>query len=568
MRHPGSDRSGLQLHRHRHRHRRGLQSDPTGSVDFSSDNAGGDFSTASCTLVSDGAATFTSSCSVTYTGDIAGTDLITATYNEASSAVHATSTGTDTILVTERSTSTLVDCPASLALNQGGTCTATVTDTDAGTKSDPSGSVDFTRTGPGGGSFSSASCTLVSDGAATFTSSCSVTYTPSSEVGSHVVQAAYNEASSSLHATSAGSDTITVTERSTSTVVDCPATLALNQGGLCTATVTDTDGGSKSDPAGSVDFLETGVGTGTFSAASCTLVSDGAATFTSSCSVTYTPATGAGTHTVRADYNEASSSLHATSFGTDSITVTERSTSTAVTCTGPVGLDQGSLCTATVTDTDAGSKSDPTGIVDFNRSGPGAGSFTPASCTLTSDGVGTTFTSKCLVTYTPTSGGGTHTINAIYREDSSPLHASSSGSYGLAVIDFDVIWKPPIDGPSVLNKAKHGRVIPVGATLTANGVAVTSGVVHFEVRKLASCPSGSVTVDEIEVYAPGSSFTANLFEYQGGQWRYNFDTSSIPSTTYPFCARGEVWVGGTINPATGQATGGAFAGYFLMQFTR
>ncbi|CAN5116786.1 hypothetical protein BH18ACT5_BH18ACT5_06460 [soil metagenome] len=77
-----------------------------------------------------------------------------------------------------------------------------------------------------------------------------------------------------------------------------------------------------------------------------------------------------------------------------------------------------------------------------------------------------------------------------------------------------------------------------------------------------------MTLDEIEVYAPGASFTANLFEYKGGEWKYNFDTSSIPSTTYPFCARGEIWVGGTINPATGRATGGAFAGYFLMQFTR
>ena len=291
-------------------------------------------------------------------------------------------------------------------------------------------------------------------------------------------------------------------------------------------------------------------------------------TFTSTCSVTYTPATGAGSHTVRADYNEASSALHTTSFGTDTINVTERSTSTAITCTGPVGLDQGSSCTATVSDTALGTKSDPAGLVDFTRSGPGAGSFSPASCTLVSDGVAATFTSTCSVTYTPTSGGGTHTLNAVYRESSSPLHASSSGSYGLAVIDFDVVWKPPIDGPSVLNKAKHGRVIPVGATLTANGVAVTSGVVHFEARKLASCPSGSVTIDEIEVYAPGNSYVANIFEWQSGMWRYNFDTSSIPGTTYPFCVRGEIWVGGTINPTTGRASGGAFAGYFLMQFTR
>ena len=95
--------------------------------------------------------------------------------------------------------------------------------------------------------------------------------------------------------------------------------------------MTDTDGGAKSDPDGSVDFSRSGAGTGTFSGGgACTLVNDlNPLTYTSSCSVTYTPASGAGTHTVRADYNEASSLVHATSFGTDAITVHERSTSTA-----------------------------------------------------------------------------------------------------------------------------------------------------------------------------------------------------------------------------------------------
>src|SRR6185503_15181846 len=126
----------------------------------------------------------------------------------------------------------------------------------------------------------------------------------------------------------------------------------------------DTDAGTKSDPSGSVDFSRSGAGTGTFSAASCTLVADAnPLTFTSSCSVTYTPTSGSGSHVVRGDYNEASSTTHATSFGTDSILVTERSTSADLSCATPVAIGEPSTCTITITDTDSGLKSDPSGTV-------------------------------------------------------------------------------------------------------------------------------------------------------------------------------------------------------------
>ena len=152
---------------------------------------------------------------------------------------------------------------------------ATVSDTGSGTQSDPDGSVDWARSGAGSGTFSAPSCNLVSDGAATFTSSCQVTYTPTGGAGEHTVTGTYDEASSALHASSTGSDDITVTQRSTSTVVDCQEPRAINEGSTCTATVSDTDGGTKSDPAGSVDWSRTGAGTGTFSA--CLLYTSDAA---------------------------------------------------------------------------------------------------------------------------------------------------------------------------------------------------------------------------------------------------------------------------------------------------
>ena len=364
----------------------GSKSDPAGNVDFTSDNLGGDFDFTTCTLVSDGVAgTFTSTCSVEYTGDTAGTDTVTAIYDETSSAIHASSSDTDTVVVTQRSTSTLVDCESPVAIDEASTCQVTVTDTAAGSKSDPAGNVDFTSDNLGG-DFDFTTCTLVSDGVAgTFTSTCSVEYTGDT-AGTDTVTAIYDETSSAIHASSSDTDTVVVTQRSTSTLVDCESPVAIDEASTCQVTVTDTAAGSKSDPAGNVDFTSDNLG-GDFDFTTCTLVSDGVAgTFTSTCSVEYTGDT-AGTDTVTAIYDETSSAIHASSSDTDTVVVTQRSTSTLVDCESPVAIDEASTCQVTVTDTAAGSKSDPAGNVDFTSDNLG-GDFDFTTCTLVSDGVG------------------------------------------------------------------------------------------------------------------------------------------------------------------------------------
>src|SRR6185437_6255958 len=157
--------------------------------------------------------TFTSSCTVDYTGNAAQTDTITATYDELSSLIHASSTDTFAISVEKRTTSTTVTCsPSTVAINQGTVCVASVDDTDAGSPSAPAGTVDFSRSGAGTGNFSSASCTLVAVDANT--SSCQVGYRPTSGAGGHIVSGAYQ--GSAVHQTSNDTDTVTVTERSTS----------------------------------------------------------------------------------------------------------------------------------------------------------------------------------------------------------------------------------------------------------------------------------------------------------------------------------------------------------------
>ena len=116
---------------------------------------------------------------------------------------------------------------------------------------------------------------------------------------------------------------------------------------------------------------------GTFSGSPCTLSGSGSS---SSCSVTYTPsAVGSGTHTITATYG--GDSTHNGSAGSTTVSVTKRSTSTSVSCSpGTVLVGSSTTCTATVTDTAAGTKTTPSGTVTFTSDSAGTfsggGSFT------------------------------------------------------------------------------------------------------------------------------------------------------------------------------------------------
>src|SRR5207302_793595 len=146
----------------------------------------------------------------------------------------------------------------------------------------------------------------------------------------------------------------------------------------CSVIVADTDSGTKSAPGGSVTF--TSSGTGTFTGNPCTLTPG---TTSSSCQVTYTPTAGAGTHTIKASYS-ANDSRHTNSADTLGVglTATKRTTSTGVICSAnPITYGGSSTCTATVTDTDAGTKSAPSGTVIFDN-GTASGTFSSPTCSL------------------------------------------------------------------------------------------------------------------------------------------------------------------------------------------
>jgi hypothetical protein len=103
----------------------------------------------------------------------AGNHKITATYDEGSSALHASSSGYANITARLRTTSTSVVCVPSVVVQIGisMTCTATVIDTDpAGVPLAPTGTVTFTRDG-----ILPLTCELGAPG--TDRSSCSVSFT-------------------------------------------------------------------------------------------------------------------------------------------------------------------------------------------------------------------------------------------------------------------------------------------------------------------------------------------------------------------------------------------------------
>src|SRR3989454_3476521 len=124
------------------------------------------------------------------------------------------------------------------------------------------------------------------------------------------------------------------------------------------------------NPSGMASW--TSDGTGSFSAASCTLDATG------KCTVNYTPtAVGTGTHKITGGYG--GDAKPATSTGSFDEGVGRRATATNVSCTpAAVPVDSATACTATVTN---GSGANiPTGTVSWTSDG--TGSFSAASCTL------------------------------------------------------------------------------------------------------------------------------------------------------------------------------------------
>jgi len=301
--------------------------------------------------------------------------------------------------VGQHTSATVVNCsPSSVIVSQASTCTATVTDTSTG-PTIPTGTVTFAETGPAG-SFSSITCILSSG-------NCSVVFTPAA-TGNALVTGTYGGDSSHGGSTSAAAS-ITVNPRTTSTALVCSSPVVANQASSCTATVSDTSPGTIITPTGSVTFSETGP-VGAFSSNNCTLSSD-------SCSVTFTSTT-TGTATINGAYSGDGAHETSNSIGA-SVTVNQRTTSTAITCTSPVVVKQVSNCTARITDSSSGGSVTPIGNVGFVSDS--SGTFSSASCTISTVSTGV---AGCSVSYTP-GATGNHLVTGSYGGDT--VHSVSNG---------------------------------------------------------------------------------------------------------------------------------------------
>jgi hypothetical protein len=250
----------------------------------------------------------------------------------------------------------------------------------------------------------------------------------------------------------------------TLTIVSCnPSSVVLGEESQCTASVVDLSSLTAALATGSVSFTLTSA-IGSLTSTSCNLANG-------ACSVGFFPSA-TGTTTLAGSY--LGDTTHATSSGSTSMTVSLRATNTAVSCASPVAINQGSGCTATVTDTSPGTASTPAGSVSFSSTG---GTFSPATnCNLTSG--------SCSVTFTP-SASGTITVNGNYGGD--PTHSTSSGTFS----------------PTATPRTTSAAVACSPASVTVNQATSCTVTITDTSPGTAITPGGSVTFSD----SPTSSGT-------------------------------------------------------------
>jgi hypothetical protein len=191
----------------------------------------------------------------------------------------------------------------------------------------------------------------------------------------------------------------------------------------CTVTVRDLGGASPTTPTGRVNF-ETGAG-GTFtSGQGCDLTPTPSSTGVASCHVEFQPASG--TQPKLTAYYVGDTGHNAGNSGQSG---TQHASRTDVSCTYVIA-SQKDVCTATVNDTSAASRTTPTGAVGFSSSN---GGVFPSGSSCTLSPTATVGVARCTVDFIPPAVGNP-TITGRYGGDLG--HSASAGTSPAVVARF------------------------------------------------------------------------------------------------------------------------------------
>ena len=136
------------------------------------------------------------------------------------------------------------------------------------------------------------------------------------------------------------------------------------------------------------------------------------------------------------------------------------------------------------------------------------------------------------VSCTPTSGStfvvGTTTVNCSATDK---VGNKSSGSFNVMVNLYKATFQAPIDGPSVLNRDRIGRVIPVKAEIFVNGTEIKTGNVTIQVVKAST--TSTTTYDDLETFASTADTSGTMvWDAAGDRWQYNLGTSNLTAGNY------------------------------------
>jgi hypothetical protein len=432
-------------------------------------------------IASSGSCSITVNVTATTTGvKVNTTSNVTATESGAGNSASAN------ITITTRTTTTTVSFSSNPSVyGQTISVTATVVDTDAGTKSNPSGTINFSS-GAGSDVFSSTTCSLSPVGSDT--STCSVNLT-STTVGTHSVSASYG--GSATHSASSGSTNLTVNSaNTTSALVSSVNPSTPGQSVTFTVTVTAVAPGV-GIPTGTVTFLDGATPIGT-----ATLNGSGVGSFSTS---TLT----VGTHPITASY-AGDGNFNASTSNTVNQVVSQIATTTSlVSSLNPSTFGQSVTFTATVTPSGPGT---PTGTVTFND---GA---TPLGTSPVVGGTASFSTSTLSV--------GTHAITAVYSGDTT--YTGSTSNTVNQVVNKIATSTSLV---SSVNPSAFGQSVTFTATVSTGGPGTPTGTVTFSdgATPLATSPlaGGTATFSTAILSVGTHPITAT----------YNGDATFLSSTS-------------------------------------